>query len=129
MESLTTDITTQYAVFRDMATHHSNCVGNLWLAVREKTPEQQSQMMKIVKAQKTVANKLKKLHASLEEASNKLTQTLLEQQSQLPEPGSPLPDITIQSNCEGLPEGVYPTPTEANLQEPAPEATQQETQQ
>jgi hypothetical protein len=88
---------TEYEKERDLTNHHANCVVKLWPEIREKNLEQCRAMEKILTAQRVFTKKFKALHLSLKETSDQLTQTLLEQQSQLPAPDSPLPNITIES--------------------------------
>lgn len=109
MASLTTDLPTQFANLRDTSNYHSVAVGDFWMRLTEKTPEQHKTYKQIVRAQKGINKKLEKLHASLRETSDKLTRTILEQQSQLPEPDSPLPNITIDHFYEGLERPKSPT--------------------
>lgn len=59
-----TDIRTEYIIFKDMANYHSDSIGTYW-ATAEKRPDQLKTMAKIVTLQKSVANKMKRLHASL----------------------------------------------------------------
>lgn len=131
MASLTTDITTEFILYRDMANHHANSVGNLWLDLVDKTSQQHTAMRKIVNSQKSLATKLGALHTSLQETSDKLTQAILEQQSQLPPPDSPLPNITIENFYQGQdqPENTVDLATTSdsvNPTEPTFEGTQQQ---
>ena len=72
MESSTTDIRTEYIVWRDMAAYHSDCVGTYWITTRDKQQKELESMAKIAELQRTVANKLKKLHASLAKAAEEV---------------------------------------------------------
>ena len=110
---------------RDKATHHAAAVSNLWYSLNEKSSSQHNALKQIVKSQKSLASKLEALHNSLQETSDKLTQTLLEQQSQLPPPSSPLPDITIQHFYE-TPADAVPHPVDVITVEPEQEGTQQQ---
>lgn len=99
MASLTTDITTEYIIYRDMTNHHANGVGALWMSLREKSPEQHLAMKKIVRAQKSLQKRFQALHASLEQTSQELTQSIINDQCPIAaaEPQeSQLVDKTIQ---------------------------------
>ena len=125
MASLTTNLFTEYALQRDKASIHATSVGDLWHSLNEKTVRQHNCMKQIVKSQTSLANKLEALRNSLQETSDKLTQTLLEQQSQLPPPSSPLPDITIQHFYETPAEAV-PHPIDVVTVEPQEEVGNQQ---
>lgn len=125
MESLTTNIFTELGEYRDKATHHAVAVSNLWLSINERSIAQEKALKQIVKSQKALAIKFEELHNSLRETADKVTQTLLEQQSQLPPPSSPLPDITIQHFYETPAEAV-PHPIDVVTVEPQEEVGNQQ---
>lgn len=123
MSSLTTDILIEYTTYKDQAIHHANCMADLWMELKEKTPEQYSKFKQIVRAQKQLAKKLTAFRVSLEESYEKLTHTLLEQQSQLPAPET---NITIQQFYENLSElANIPAHTDTITVDPTSEGTQQ----
>ena len=107
MESSTTDIRTEYIVWRDMAAYHSDCVGTYWITTRDKQQKELESMAKIAELQRTVANKLKKLHASLAKAATE-------------EANRPLPPIMepFYGNGENIPQPAI------NEERPSEEATQ-----
>ena len=127
MASLTTNLFTEYALQRDKASIHATSVGDLWHSLNEKTVRQHNCMKQIVKSQTSLANKLEALRNSLQETSDKLTQTLLEQQSQLPPPESPLPNITLQHFYEP-PADAEPQQVDVTTLVPEQEGNQEQQQ-